>query len=388
MEWRHEAVRWFDQFLKGKDTGILDEPRFAVFVRNWHPPGPRLADAPGQWRYEDGWPVARIRDRAFYPQPDHTLAAELPAATAHRLRYLPSIGFEAGGPVMWWGDVAHDQRGTDAFSLVYDSSPLEEDLEILGFPHALLTVATDATRANWIARLSDVAPDGTVTQVTGAAINGSHRESARHPKAIVPGEPFELDVEMHFTSWVFPKGHRIRLAVNNAMWPMLWPTPEPMTTELQLAGSRLQLPVVPFAERPVPAYLPPAQDPVYAGVESLDAGTTSGYGEISSVDRNPATGTVVAKATNESATRYPWGIERSFETIRYEINDGAPADAQVLGTHRLEVELPGRKLVWDAELSFSSDRENFFYRYRRRLTENGKPVREKTWNQTIPRDFQ
>ena len=388
MEWRHEAVRWFDQFLRGKDTGILDEPRFAVFVRNWHPPGPHIEHAPGEWRYEDGWPIARIRDQALYPQPDHTLGSAAPAATTHQLRYIPSVGFEAGGPVMWWGDVAHDQRGTDAFSLVYDSGPLEEDLEILGFPRAVLTVAANATRANWIARLSDVAPDGTVTQVTGAAMNGNHRESAREPRPIVAGEPFQLDIEMHFTSWVFPKGHRIRLAVNNAMWPMLWPTPEPMTTELRLGNSRLALPVVPYETRPVPEFLPPAKDPVYAGVESIESGTTSGYGEISSVDRNPQTGTVVAKATNGSGTRYPWGEERSLETIRYEINDSAPADAKVTGTHRMEVDLPGRKLVWDAELTFRSDRENFFYTYRRRLTENGKPVREKTWNQTIPRDFQ
>lgn len=388
MEWRHEAVRWFDHWLKGIDTGILEEPKFAVFVRDWHPPGPHLEQAPGRWRYEDGWPLARGRDQTLYPRDDHTLGTAAPAAATHQLRYIPSVGFEAGGPVMWWGDVAHDQRGTDAFSLVYDSAPLEEDLEILGFPHALLTVAANATRANWIARLSDVAPDGTVTQVAGAAMNGTHRESARDPKAIVPGEPFELDIEMHFTSWVFPKGHRIRLAVNNAQWPMLWPTPEPMTTELKLGTSRLTLPVVPFEPRPVPDYLPPAENPVFAGVESIESGTTSGYGEISSVERNPQTGTVVAKATNESGTRYPWGTERIFETIRYEINDHAPADARVLGTHRMDVELPGRKLVWDAELSFHSDRENFYYSYRRRLTENGKPVREKTWTRTIPRDYQ
>jgi putative CocE/NonD family hydrolase len=388
MEWRHEAIRWFDQFLKGEDTGILDEPRFAVFVRDWHAPGPRLENAPGKWRYEDGWPIARMRERILYPQPDHTLASGKPAATEHQLGYVPSAGFEAGGPVMWWGDVAHDQRGTDAFSLVYDSGPLEADLEIMGFPRAILTVAANATRANWIARLSDVAPDGTVTQVTGAAMNGTHRDSARNPRAIVPGEPFELDIEMHFTSWVFPKGHRIRLAVNNAMWPMLWPTPDLMTTQLQLGTSRLALPVVPFEPRPVPDFLPPAKDPVFAGVESIDGGTTSGYGEISSVDRNPQNGTVGAKATNGSGTRYPWGTEKSFETIRYEINDKAPADARVTGTHRLEVELPGRTLVWDAELTFRSDRDNFFYSYRRRLTENGKPVREKTWNQTIPRDYQ
>jgi len=388
MEWRREAVRWFDQFLKGEDTGILDEPRFAVFVRHWHPPGPHLDDATGSWRYEDGWPIARAREELLFPQDDHTLAAAPAAGATHRLRYIPSVGFEAGGPVMWWGDVAHDQRGTDAFSLVYDSPPLGEDLEILGFPHAKLAVSASATRANWIARLSDVAPDGTVTQVTGAAMNGSHRDSARDPKPIVPGEAFGLDIEMHFTSWVFPKGHRIRLAVNNAMWPMLWPTPEPMTTELKLADSRLSLPVVPYEPRPVPAWLPPAKDPVFPGVESLEVGTTSGYGEISSVERNPQTGAAVAKATNGSATRYPWGTERSLETIRYDINDKAPAEAKVTGTHRMEVELPGRKLAWDAELVFSSDRENFHYSYVRRLSENGKPVREKTWKQTIPRDYQ
>jgi putative CocE/NonD family hydrolase len=389
MEWRHEAIRWFDQFLKGEDTGILDEPRFAVFVRDWHPPGPHLDQAPGTWRYEEGWPIARIRDRVLYPQPDHALGAAAPAAATHSLRYVPSIGVEGGGPVMWWGDVAHDQRGTDAFSLVYDSAPLEEDLEILGFPQAFLEVAANATRANWVARLSDVAPDGTVTQVTGAAINGTHRESAREPRAIVPGEPFALDIEMHFTSWVFPKGHRIRLAVNNAQWPMLWPTPEPMTTELKLGASRLSLPVVPFEPRPAPDFLPASKDdPEFAGVETLEEGTTSGYGEISSVDRNPQSGTVVARLTNGSATRHPWGTEKSLETIRYEINDHAPADAGVTGTHRLEVELPGRSLVWDAELTFRSDRDNFFYTYRRRLTENGRPVREKTWNETIPRDYQ
>ena len=388
MEWRHEAVRWFDHWLKGMDTGILEEPRLAVYVRDWHPPGPHLEVAPGRWRYEDGWPLVRNQNRVLYPQPNHTLAAEQPVATTHELRYIPSVGFEAGGPVMWWGDVAHDQRGTDAFSLVYDSEPLTESLEILGLPHATLTVAANAMRANWFARVSDVATDGTVTQVAGAAMNGTHRDSAREPKALVPGEAFELDIEMHFTSWVFPKGHRIRLAVDNAQWPMLWPTPEPMTTELRLGVSRLILPVVPQAQRPVPDYLPPAKDPEFADYETIDAGTTSGYGEISSVDRNPQTGVVVATATHDGGTRFPWGTERTFETIRYEIKDDAPADAKVLGTHRMEVELPGRKLVWDAELSFRSDRENFYYSYRRRLTENGKPVREKTWNQTIPRDYQ
>jgi hypothetical protein len=54
----------------------------------------------------------------------------------------------------------------------------------------------------------------------------------------------------------------------------------------------------------------------------------------------------------------------------------------------MEVTLPGRTLLWEAELSFSGDPDNFHYSYRRRLSENGKVLREKAWTDTIPRDFQ
>ena len=125
-------MRWFDQWLKGRETGIMEEPRLAVYVRNWHPPGPYLKEAPGEWRYEDGWPVARTRERVLYPRPDRSLSDAAPGASAERLRYVPTTGVEAGGPVMWFGDVAPDQRPSDAFSLVYETPPLEADLEILG----------------------------------------------------------------------------------------------------------------------------------------------------------------------------------------------------------------------------------------------------------------
>ena len=47
FEWKREIVRWFDQWLKGRNTGIMEEPRLAVYVRKWHPPGPYLEEAPG-----------------------------------------------------------------------------------------------------------------------------------------------------------------------------------------------------------------------------------------------------------------------------------------------------------------------------------------------------
>jgi hypothetical protein len=396
MEWRREAVRWFDHWLKDIDTGILEEPRFAVYVRDWHPPGPYLEHAPGRWRREAGWPLGRVEQRPYFPGPEHRLLAQRPAAAEHRLRNVPSRGVEGGGPVMWWGDVAPDQRPSDAFSLVYDSPPLAEDTEILGFPLAQLRVSADAPRANWIARLSDVAADGTVTQVAGAAFNGTHRESAREPRDLVPGEWFPLDIEMHFTSWVFPQGHRIRLAVNNAQWPMLWPTPHPVTTSLQIGGeqaSMLILPVVPAGGDAdgllgAPAFAEPRPDPQLPGFQAIDLGNASGYGEISAVTRNPATGEAVAVATNSGATQYPWGREDYRERIEHRTWDNAPWNTSMTGSHEIEVILPDRLLLWQAELDFSSDRENFYYRYTRRLHENGEVLREKSWSETIPRDYQ
>jgi hypothetical protein len=392
MEWRHEAVRWFDQWLKGRNTGIMDEPRFAVYVRRWHPPGPYLEEAPGDWRYEDGWPVERIRERPLYPQPDRSLG-EAPAGEAvHLLRYVPTTGIEAGGPVMWFGDVAPDQRPSDAFSLVYDTPPLDRDVEILGLPRARIRVSADVPLAHWFVRLNDVAPDGTVTLVASAGFNGAHRDSARDPRPLEPGKPFLLEIEMHFTSWVFPEGHQMRLAVGNAQWPMLWPTPYPMTTSLYLGGAdatRLMLPVVPPGERPRPSFLPPVTEKLsLPGFESLDTGTTSGYGEISSIDRNPQLGTTRVTATNDSAARYPWGEERNTEIIVHEAEDGHPETTSVRGEYSTTVTLPDRTLRWESRVQFRSDGKNFYYTGVRRLLKGGVLLREKTWEQTIPRDNQ
>ena len=85
------------------------------------------------------------------------------------LRYVASAGVEAGH---WWGELTVDQRAADAFSLVFDSQPLVEDVEILGFPLVELHGSADAEPLHWFGRLCDVAPDGTVTLVTGGGRAG------------------------------------------------------------------------------------------------------------------------------------------------------------------------------------------------------------------------
>jgi hypothetical protein len=346
-------------------------------------------EAPGEWRYEEGWPIARIRERMLHPQPNHTLAEAVPPPTDHRLRNVPTSAIEAAGPVMWFGDVAPDQRPTDAWSLVYDTDPLAEDVEILGLPRALLEVSADAPLAQWYARLSDIAPDGTVTLVASAGRNGAHRESSESPKPIEPGRVFPLEIEMHFTSWTFPKGHRIRLAIHNTHWPMLWPSPYPVTTTLHLgSGTRVALPIVPFEDRPRPRFLPPAEDPKLAGYGTLQEETTSGYGEISRIERDVARHSTRVTALNSGASQYPWGESRYEESIVHEAQDDHPETASVRGEHRIELKLPDRTLAFESRITFRGDATSFYYTGTRRLLKDGTLVREKVWEDAIPRDFQ
>jgi predicted acyl esterase len=393
MEWRREAVRWFDHWLKGDDTGIMDEPRFAVYVREWNPPGV-VDKVPGYWRWEDVWPIERTKKMALYAHADHTLSSAQPVGDSgktHRLRYIPTVGIEAAGNVNWWGDFPWDQRGTDAYSLVYDTDPLEQDLEILGFPRAILHVSADAPLANWIVRVSDVAPDGTVTQVAGAGLSGAQRKSPEEPESLMPKQVYKLKFDLHFTSWVFPKGHRIRLAINNAIWPMVWPTPFAMTTTLSVEGanaSHIVLPVIPRSDRARPDFLPPAEDPELPGYGYVKVGdeSISGYAETRSIERSPLTSKTRIVASGAYGSFYPWATIKYWEEMVHEAQDNNPGRASVTGKSRYTVELEDRTVTVEGDLSFTSDRENFYYAYTKRVLENGKLIREKTWKETIPRD--
>ncbi len=391
VEWRHEAVRWYDQFLKGVDTGILDEPDLAIYVRQWHAPDPALGEVPGEWRWEDGWPIARMDAQDWYARADHSLAPSSSDVATHKLSYKASVGLEGGGPTMWWGSVTPDQSPMDEDSLAYDSAPLDQPMEILGRPMARLKVSADARHANWVVRISDVSPDGRLTQVTGAAINGTHRNSAREPEYLQTGEVYNLEFPLHFTSWVFPKGHRVRVAISNAQWPMLWPTPYPMTTSLMIGeagGSHIQLPVIPPGDHRRPNFKSPAPNPMLVGYETLEAGNVTGYAALNATDIDQITGEVVGVARNAGAARYPWGVEHFEDEIEFRTSEENPAVTSVRGRFQLTQELTGRTLVFEQKTTFSSDAANFDLTVLRTVSENNEPVAQRSWHETIPRDHQ
>ena len=385
VEWRDQAVRWFDYWLKGRDTGVLQDPRLVIYMQHWHPPDPNLPSVPGEWRLEDVWPPKTAQNNTLFLQPNHTLADSAAAAYAqHQLKYVPTIGVEAG---FWWGELLSDPRPVDAFSLVYDSAPLESEMAILGRPRALLRASATAPLADWFARLSDVAPDGTVTQITGAGINGAQRGSLSEPRDLELGKVYPLNIEMHLTSWVFPKGHRIRVAISNALWPMMLPTPYAMTTSLELGGndgSRLILPVVSVNGEAAPEFSAPQP------IEERSDIKSEGFpwpGEWT-VERDEARQKTTVHWKGKDGYEYPWGTENDFESLTYEGDDAHPETCSVRGEAESVFALKGRTLVWRGHLLVTTDQKNFYYKYTRELLKDGQMLKSKTWQETIPRDHQ
>ena len=393
VEWRSRAVRWWDHWLKGTDTGLLDEPMADVYVQTWRPPDPNLTELPGHWRSEDALPPERTRREVLNCGSGHTLATKPGPEESLRLRYVPSAGVEAGH---WWGELTVDQRGADAYSLVFDSAPLAEDVEILGFCRVEIHGSADASPLNWFARVSDVAPDGTTTLVAGGG-RSDRPDPLRDPEAPVPGpvvgevgagagaepEPDWLPLQLHACSWVFPRGHRIRLAISNAMWPMIWPTPHPATATVRLGptGTRLVLPVVPAADRPVPVFAD-----IEPGEEAQDA---SSWGDVLPVRWTLVRddkGMAAISWRGTAGNNFPWGKVVDEEYLRYEVDDDRPAEASARGEARTEVHLPDRLLIFSSALDLDGDAESLRYRFRRELRRDGVLIRERSWERRFRRD--
>ncbi len=300
---------------------------------------------------------------------------------------MPSAGIEAGH---WWGELTVDQRGADALSLTFDSAPLADDLEILGFCQVEIHGAADASPLNWFARVSDVAPDGTTTLVAGGG-RSDRPDSLRDPAAPVPGpsgaraypQPDWLPLPLHACSWVFPRGHRIRLAISNAMWPMIWPTPHPATSTVRLgpAGTRLALPVVPLESRPAPVF-----GDIETG-EELDG--VSGWGDVlpvrwTLVRDDKGIASISWRGT--AGIEFGWGKVIDEEYLRYEVDDDRPAEASARGAARTEVHLPDRLLIFSSSLDLDGDTDSLRYRFRRELRRDGLLIRERSWERRFRRD--
>jgi uncharacterized protein len=383
-----EMARWWDRWLKGSDNGVDREPPIVLFVRRPTPPAADLEAYRGEWRSEPGWPLERSAD----------LPLELSKATStdrqdegpDELKVRGDVGWTAwiscAGGLPWGQPV--DQRPDEAFSLVYDWYPLEDELEILGHPRLTVPVSCSAPVAYLSAKLCDVHPDGTSQLVTRGLLNLTHRTSREHPEPLVPGETYEVALELEVTSWVFEPGHRVRLDLAGSDWPNAWAPPMPCTLSIDRAGSVL---VLPLLRGPSPA----------AGLPLL------------SPPRKPQADRVSARG--DELAELVWRIEHDVpkRETRAVVRYGGPSEGDEVappleqwygGTVGVSTEDPGRAFVdssatyvlrypeatvrTEARMRIDSDADAYHVRIEIDAGEGDEPRWSRRWERRIPRNLQ
>src|SRR5262249_43856965 len=163
-----ETLRWWDYWLKGIDTGVMDEPMLRAWMTESVKPASRHETLPGRWVAEPSWPPPGITPQRLFLT-DEGLRNEAAHFTARSLCSSQTVGKCSGSwvPFGLGHDQAGDQREDDTRSLIFETPPLEEAIEILGAAIVTLELASDRPMANLVARLCDVHPSPARRSVGG-----------------------------------------------------------------------------------------------------------------------------------------------------------------------------------------------------------------------------
>ncbi|MDN5870385.1 MAG: CocE/NonD family hydrolase [Nitrococcus sp.] len=383
-----ECLRWWDYWLKGQDTGIMDEPMLRAWMMESMPPARRYETRPGRWVAESLWPPRRDDSLCYGLAEGRLSDVEEPSEGAELTLCSPlRTGLMAGkwcsyadGP-----DLAGDQRSDDAGSLVFDSEILDEPLEILGAPRLTLELAVDRPTAMLAARLNDVQADGAVTRVTYALLNLNHRDGHEHPRSLEPGKRYSVSFALNEVGQVFSAGNRVRLALSTSYWPLAWPPPEPVTMTVYGAGCRLELPVRrrQAGDEQLPAFAEPIgsvrddnevlEPSSYAWHITQDLERHSFTLDVEDADgvyRVAETGTVVEKRGRERYT----AVDDDFQSARGETE-------WVLGFKRGEWQV---RTFTHTEME--ADAEKFTIRASIEAQEQDRTVFRDSWDITVPRE--
>lgn len=382
VDGRYEYLKWFDYWLKGLNTGVMDEPAVTLFVRSYQEPAPIYLKENGFWRHENKWPLGRANNTAMHFQPHGRLAAEGPEAAdgAHdRYEYHPAVGLAAGrhgrGNITPWA-MPLDQRIDEAYSLTYTTEPLKEDTEVTGEPATTLYISSSADTASFVVKLCDVAPDGTSKLVTDGGLLATHRESHADPKALEPGAVYELRFELKSTAYIFKKGHRIRVDVASSDFQNAWPTGKPAVNAVYRDvehPSHVMLPVVPQQNPvlPTPDFKPsPHPDPRLEDVPRPEH----------TVTQDLVNQTTTSSFTSRSGTPID-GVNRSS----FRVSQKDPAEAVIRSSYELPVPLSGSDLVVNAQATLVSDKSTYRHMVEVEITVNGMRHFNRSWSVTVPR---
>lgn len=388
-----EAIRWWDHWLKDRETGIMDEPMLRVWLQESVSPEPHYDERPGRWVAEASWPSDRI-ERLQWAMNRKRLALEPEPERALTLRSPQSTGAVAGEWCAFGapGEMPLDQRPDDGRSLVFDSEPLGEPLELLGAPEVELEVSSDVPVAMVAVRLNEVAPTGASTRLSYGLLNLTHRDGHEQPVALVPGERVRVKVRLNDVGVTLTPGNRLRIAVSTAYWPIAWPGPERATLTLWSGVSQLMLPVRPPS--PLDASLLPFPDPEECpGVEHEPLRPVP-FKRVTEHDlvTNERVYTLTSDGGEfgDHSHAYIEAIDMTLGysmTKRHRIRPTDPLSACTEFVQWIELEREGWKVRIDCATCTKAAPEHFRFTATVSATQNGELVFERQWDEAISRQL-
>ncbi|WP_370414331.1 CocE/NonD family hydrolase [Streptomyces fradiae] len=374
-----ETLRWWDHHLKGVDNDVMAEPLLRSWIGDSHPPATVYEELPGRWVADPAWPSPNVTPvtYAFQGTP---VVVDSPQRTGLDAGRLVPRGDDA--------DLPPDQRDEDACSACFDF-PVPEDadpVEILGRPTAHLRLMTPAPTGQVVARLCDVAPDGSSTLVTRGMLNLSARYGADRAVEAQVGEWESYVVELDGTGHAFAPGHRVRLAVSSAYWPWIWPQPDAAGFTLDPAGSALTLPVRARTDDAVSFEAPEQSEPLGVSYPR----TLEEPRPARVVVRDVAKGEWRLELDpRPGGTRvHPDGLEYTEEaTETYTIAESGPLTARTRADRTIRLHRP--ELAWDVRIEtrseVSCDADAFVTSDEVICKEGDEVVFHRTWEERIPR---
>jgi predicted acyl esterase len=260
-------------------------------------------------------------------------------------------------------DQASDQQEDDARSLVFETTPLDEPIEILGAPIVTLDIASDRPIANLVVRLCDVHPTGESLRVSYGVLNLTHRESHEQPALLAVGERYRVRIQLNDAGSVFPPGHKVRLAISTAYWPMIWPSPERAT--VQIFAGTIDLP------QRLPNVADAKLSPFLEPETALPEKPTIIHRDGVRIER-------IERLSLELGTQWK---------TQYHVEENDPLSAvadlqniQTMSRNEWQIRV-------ETQMRLSCTRDSFLLRGSLRASDGAKEIFRRDWDRTIARDF-
>ncbi len=248
-----EMVAWWDRWLRG--SGPAHEDRVDLFVRGSTVPEPDLDLHDGTW-ISDVWPSPGSSTEPLRLDGPRSLSVRPDVGTA--------AWIDCAGHLPW--GLSGDQRSDDERSLCWDW-PADERV-VIGQPRVRLRVSSSTPVASVSVKLCDVFPDGTSALVTRGSLDLSYRGGVHGPAVdLVPGEIYDVTVDLDACAYTFAPGQRLRLAIAGSDWPNTVAPPAPVT--LTVHEATLDLPRWSGPSQPAPVFV----DGAASSGEDLDGVT-------------------------------------------------------------------------------------------------------------------